>query len=161
MSACELYGYRREKRNFLVLFFHFSTYFTLVTLDQSISFVAPTPSPFFFPFPLFLVSQMTLFFHKTEVKKKKEIKTKEFTYPTLSSLIHKTTPMEEAPMDTLEPEEIDENFFYKHIVTHFHSLFCDSAIICIPHSRSIEGLVLTKDIIGKQEFKHWVKFIHA
>lgn len=97
---------------------------------------------------------MTLpFFHKTGVKKKKESKnTKESNYPTLSSLIHKTTPMEEQQqqnVDLLEPEEIDENFFYKHIVTHFHSLFCDSAIICIPHSRSIEGLVLTKDIIGK------------
>lgn len=93
---------------------------------------------------------MTLqFFNKTEVKKKKENQsTKAFNYPTLSSLIHKTTPME-PEVDTLEPEEIDENFFYRHIVTHFHSLYCDSAIICIPHSRSIEGLVLTKDIIGK------------
>ncbi|KAI7895603.1 uncharacterized protein EV154DRAFT_413065 [Mucor mucedo] len=97
---------------------------------------------------------MTLqFFHKTEVKKKKESQsTKAFNYPTLSSLIHKTTPME-PEVETLEPEEIDENFFYRHIVTHFHSLYCDSAIICIPHSRSIEGLVLTKDIIETHCFQ--------
>jgi hypothetical protein len=117
---------------------------------------------------------MTLpFFHKTGVKKKKELPgtttdntlIKDTSYPTLSSLIQRSSspsptlihqlPIEEAA-DPLEPEDIDENFFYKHITTHFHSLFCDSAIICIPHSRSIEGLVLTKDIIGKKK-KKWLK----
>ena len=92
---------------------------------------------------------MTLpFFHKTGVKKKKTE-----NIPTLSSLIQKRSPevvleQEEINPDILEPEEIDENFFYKHMTTHFHSLFCESAVICIPHSRSIEGLVITKDIIG-------------
>ncbi|GAA5806238.1 hypothetical protein HPULCUR_011769 [Helicostylum pulchrum] len=38
-------------------------------------------------------------------------------------------------------------------MTHFHSLFCESAIVCIPHSRSIEGLVLTKDIIETHCFQ--------
>ncbi|KAF1796744.1 hypothetical protein FB192DRAFT_1292222 [Mucor lusitanicus] len=56
-------------------------------------------------------------------------------------------------MDPLEPEEIDENFFYKHMMTHFHSLFCESAIVCIPHSKSIEGLVITKDIIESHCFQ--------
>lgn len=102
---------------------------------------------------------MTLpFFHKGGVKKKRES-------PTLSSLIQKssidepqppTTPTTQTPIpDLLEAEDIDENFFYKHITTHFHSLFCESPVICIPHSRSIEGLVLTKDIIGKKKKKKY------
>lgn len=102
---------------------------------------------------------MTLpFFQKTGVKKKKPVinESSSTTYPTLSSLIQKTgsSNSSESPsppssaMDPLEPEEIDENFFYKHMMTHFHSLFCESAIVCIPHSKSIEGLVITKDIIG-------------
>lgn len=106
---------------------------------------------------------MTLpFFHKSGVKKKKETKnTTESSYPTLSSLIQKTSPIEEQQQqnniqqetELLQAEELDENFFYKHVMTHFHSLFCESAIVCIPHSRSIEGLVLTKDIIGKKPKK--------
>ncbi|KAI7902338.1 uncharacterized protein BX663DRAFT_435710 [Cokeromyces recurvatus] len=80
---------------------------------------------------------MTLsFFHKSGTKKKKT----STAYPKLTSLIQKSN-------EPLEPEEIDENFFYKHIMTHFHSLFCDSTIVCIPHSKSIQGLVLTKVII--------------
>ncbi|KAL9548606.1 hypothetical protein MBANPS3_005601 [Mucor bainieri] len=118
---------------------------------------------------------MTLpFFQKTGVKKKKPVtnESSSTTYPTLSSLIQKTgsssssgnnnnnnssSSSSESPsppcsaMDSLEPEEIDENFFYKHMMTHFHSLFCESAIVCIPHSKSIEGLVITKDIIGFKE----------
>lgn len=100
---------------------------------------------------------MTLpFFQKTGVKKKKPVTNESIsspssssTYPTLSSLIQKTNANETTIIDPLEPEEIDENFFYKHMMTHFHSLFCESAIVCIPHSKSIEGLVITKDIIGK------------
>ena len=100
---------------------------------------------------------MTLpFFQKTGVKKKKPVTNDSMsspssssTYPTLSSLIQKTNVNETTIIDPLEPEEIDENFFYKHMMTHFHSLFCESAIVCIPHSKSIEGLVITKDIIGK------------
>jgi hypothetical protein len=76
------------------------------------------------------------FFQKTSVKKKKE---------SLDSNLELLYKREE---DVLEPEEIDENFFYKHITTHFHPLFCESSIICVPHSKSIQGLVLTKDIIG-------------
>lgn len=125
---------------------------------------------------------MTLpFFHKTGVKKKKELNhiistatnntsslIKDTSYPTLSSLIQKNNnnsssisstsansltseqQQQQQQQEVLEPEDVDENFFYKHITTHFHSLFCNSAIICIPHSRSIEGLVLTKDIIGNK-----------
>lgn len=98
---------------------------------------------------------MTLpFFHKGGVKKKRES-------PTLSSLIQKNSideihqpPQTTTPTnDLLEAEDIDENFFYKHITTHFHSLFCESPVICIPHSRSIEGLVLTKDIIETHCFQ--------
>jgi hypothetical protein len=74
------------------------------------------------------------------------------SYPTLSSLVNKApgNNNDVAVDEPLKAEEIDENFFYKHIVTHFHSLFCDSAIVCIPHSKSIQGLVITKDIIGKR-----------
>ncbi|KAL7327505.1 hypothetical protein PS15p_205925 [Mucor circinelloides] len=108
---------------------------------------------------------MTLpFFQKTGVKKKKPVinESSSTTYPTLSSLIQKTgssSSSSESPsppssaMDPLEPEEIDENFFYKHMMTHFHSLFCESAIVCIPHSKSIEGLVITKDIIESHCFQ--------
>jgi hypothetical protein len=88
---------------------------------------------------------MTLpFFYKTSVKKKKEAIQE--NYPTLTSLIQKTPP----PEEQLEAEDIDENFFYKHITTHFHSLFLESTVVCIPHTRSIQGLVITKDVIGKQ-----------
>lgn len=95
------------------------------------------------------ITRMTLpFFHKGGVKKKRES-------PTLSSLIQKSSidevQQKTTTPDLLDEEDIDENFFYKHITTHFHSLFCESPIICIPHSRSIEGLVLTKDIIGKKK----------
>ncbi|KAI8976969.1 hypothetical protein BDB01DRAFT_852928 [Pilobolus umbonatus] len=67
------------------------------------------------------------------------------------------TPLEEEnkPVDKdnkIEAEDIDENFFYKHIITHFHNLFCEAAIICIPHSKSIAGLVITKDIIESHCF---------
>ncbi|CAO3627415.1 unnamed protein product [Mucor hiemalis] len=94
---------------------------------------------------------MTLpFFHKGGVKKKRES-------PTLSSLIQKSSidevQQKTTTPDLLDEEDIDENFFYKHITTHFHSLFCESPIICIPHSRSIEGLVLTKDIIETHCFQ--------
>jgi hypothetical protein len=73
-------------------------------------------------------------------------------YPTLSSLVQKNAAVDNdtTVVERLDAEEIDENFFYKHIITHFHSLFCDSAVVCIPHSKSIQGLVITKDIIGKQ-----------
>lgn len=82
-------------------------------------------------------------------------------YLTLSSLIQKSTAVSNNTVtvdEPLKPEEIDENFFYKHITTHFHSLFCDSAIVCIPHTKAIQGLVITKDIIGKQNIylcMHW------
>ncbi|KAI8642869.1 hypothetical protein BD408DRAFT_465398 [Parasitella parasitica] len=92
------------------------------------------------------------FFQKTGVKKKQPATNESSSaYPTLSSLIQKNETIN--TMDPLEPEDIDENFFYKHMKTHFHSLFCESAIVCIPHSKSIEGLVITKDIIETHCFQ--------
>lgn len=92
-----------------------------------------------------------MFFHKKD------------NYPTLTSLIQKNEPISPILTPTtsssilnnepLEVESIDENFFYKHLTTHFHSLFCESTIVCIPHSTSIQGLVITKDIIGKKKKK--------
>ncbi|KAI9484257.1 MAG: hypothetical protein EXX96DRAFT_633416, partial [Benjaminiella poitrasii] len=94
---------------------------------------------------------MTLpFFHKPGIKKKKSNN----SYPKLSSLVQKPMTGEDEPLkESLEPEEMDENFFYMHIMTHFHSLFCESSVVCIPHSKSIEGLVLTKDIIETHCFQ--------
>ncbi|KAI8889021.1 hypothetical protein K501DRAFT_171836 [Backusella circina FSU 941] len=92
---------------------------------------------------------MTLpFFYKTSVKKKKEAI--QDNYPTLTSLIQKTPPSTE---EALEAEDIDENFFYKHITRHFHSLFVESTVVCIPHTRSIQGLVITKDVIESHCFQ--------
>ncbi|KAI8087880.1 uncharacterized protein B0P05DRAFT_349226 [Gilbertella persicaria] len=98
------------------------------------------------------------FFHKAGVKTKKSSilnDSSSSAYPRLSSLIQ-TSIADEPILDnseSLTPEDIDENFFYKHITTHFHSLFCDSAIVCIPHSKSIQGLVMTKDIIESHCFQ--------
>ncbi|KAI8331644.1 hypothetical protein BD560DRAFT_55776 [Blakeslea trispora] len=75
------------------------------------------------------------------------------SYPRLASLITTTPTPTTTATEPLKPEEVDENFFYKHITTHFHSLFCDSAIVCVPHSKSIQGLVITKDIIESHCFQ--------
>lgn len=53
----------------------------------------------------------------------------------------------------MKPEEIDENFFYKHLTTNHFSLFSESSYICVPHSKSIQGLVLTKEIIEAHCFQ--------
>jgi hypothetical protein len=94
-----------------------------------------------------------LFFNRSNNKKKKPlVSRRQESYPTLSSLSQKTS--EETTKHQEEEgalEAIDENFFYKHLLTHFHSLFCESTIVCIPHSKSIQGLVITKDIIGKNK----------
>ncbi|KAI8375058.1 hypothetical protein EDC96DRAFT_497726 [Choanephora cucurbitarum] len=98
---------------------------------------------------------MTLSFFNTSAGKKNKsaivLNEASASYPRLASLMQtnnkSTTP------EPLEPEEVDENFFYKHITTHFHSLFCDSAVVCIPHSKSIQGLVITKDIIESHCFQ--------
>lgn len=82
---------------------------------------------------------MTLpFFHKTSVKQKKG---------SLDSTLKLLYKKEQD--DVLQPEEMDENFFYKHLTTQFRSLFSESNYVCIPHSKSIQGLLFTKDIIGK------------
>ncbi|KAI9256285.1 hypothetical protein EDC94DRAFT_565250 [Helicostylum pulchrum] len=115
------------------LFLFLFSFFLLVLLINPILFIL------FYSFvhTIYNNNKMTLpFFHKSGVKKKKETKN--------------TT---ESKTELLQAEELDENFFYKHVMTHFHSLFCESAIVCIPHSRSIEGLVLTKDIIETHCFQ--------
>ncbi|KAI8981881.1 hypothetical protein BDF20DRAFT_912109 [Mycotypha africana] len=69
--------------------------------------------------------------------------------PTTTVTTTRTTTVEsEEPAD----EDMDENFFYRHLTTHFHPLFVESSIICIPHTKSIQGLVLTKDIIESHCF---------
>lgn len=156
---------------FLISFFFFSFSFSLSLLVFSfclfIQYSANRKNLLF----LYSNYKMTLpFFQKTGVKKKKPVinESSSTTYPTLSSLIQKTgsSNSSESPsppssaMDPLEPEEIDENFFYKHMMTHFHSLFCESAIVCIPHSKSIEGLVITKDIIGNLWWCGMKRFVY-
>ncbi|KAI8338739.1 hypothetical protein BC941DRAFT_350996 [Chlamydoabsidia padenii] len=47
----------------------------------------------------------------------------------------------------LGPEEVDENSCYLYIRSHFNTIFIRSTVVCIPHSRSLEGLVLTKDFV--------------
>ncbi|KAG0738779.1 hypothetical protein G6F64_011493 [Rhizopus arrhizus] len=86
---------------------------------------------------------MTLpFFHKTSVKQKKG---------SLDSTLKLLYKKEQDGV--LQPEEMDENFFYKHLTTQFRSLFSESNYVCIPHSKSIQGLLLTKDIIEAHCFQ--------
>ncbi|KAI8083078.1 uncharacterized protein BX664DRAFT_268143 [Halteromyces radiatus] len=47
----------------------------------------------------------------------------------------------------LAPEELEDNSFYIYLRSHFNTIFTRSIVVCIPHSRSLEGLVLTKDFI--------------
>ncbi|KAI8374437.1 uncharacterized protein BYT42DRAFT_499678 [Radiomyces spectabilis] len=47
----------------------------------------------------------------------------------------------------LEEEELDDNRFYRYMRSHFNQIFIRSYVVCIPHSRSLEGMVLTKDFI--------------
>ncbi|KAI9499449.1 hypothetical protein BDB00DRAFT_752895 [Zychaea mexicana] len=47
----------------------------------------------------------------------------------------------------LEPEELEDNRFYRYIRSHFNLIFSRSTVVCVPHSRSLEGLILTKDFI--------------
>lgn len=54
------------------------------------------------------------------------------------------------PTMSLEPEELDENRFYRYIRSHFNLVFSRSTVVCIPHSRAVEGMILTKDFIGKR-----------
>ncbi|KAI9280398.1 hypothetical protein BY458DRAFT_500560 [Sporodiniella umbellata] len=82
------------------------------------------------------------FFFKTNAKQQKE---------TLSAALNKLYKKEQN--DILRPEDIDENPFYKHITTHYMSLFSESTYICVPHSKSIRGLSLTKEIIEAHCFQ--------
>lgn len=90
------------------------------------------------------------------------------SYPTLVSMIQSKTGNSPNPSPTSstssrsrptsiaacpsvlpEPEELEENRFYRYIRSHFNLIFSRSLVVCIPHSKSLEGLVLTKDFIGK------------
>lgn len=93
---------------------------------------------------------------------------KEPSYPTLVSMIQSKTANSPNPSPTSstssrsrptsiaaypsvlpEPEELEDNRFYRYIRSHFNLIFSRSSVVCIPHSKSLEGLVLTKDFIGK------------
>ncbi|KAI9313780.1 hypothetical protein BX666DRAFT_1863637 [Dichotomocladium elegans] len=57
---------------------------------------------------------------------------------------HLTTP--------LEPEELENNRFYRYNRMHFNLIFSRSSVVCVPHSRSLEGLILTKDFIETHSY---------
>ncbi|ORZ24640.1 hypothetical protein BCR42DRAFT_317472 [Absidia repens] len=68
--------------------------------------------------------------------------------PTSSTSSHSrpTSIISSQPLP-LVPEELEDNSFYVYLRSHFNTIFTRSAVVCIPHSRSLEGLVLTKDFI--------------
>ncbi|KAI7865412.1 hypothetical protein BDF14DRAFT_1824849 [Spinellus fusiger] len=115
------------------------------------------------------------FFLKNGVKKKRDyveqqnINNREQVYPTLASMIQSrqspdpsptsssrshpiTVTPPSAPAYPLEPEELEDNRFYQYIRSHFNQIFSRSSVVCIPHSRSLEGLVLTKDFIETHSY---------
>ncbi|KAI9275677.1 hypothetical protein BDA99DRAFT_431388 [Phascolomyces articulosus] len=62
------------------------------------------------------------------------------------------TSIAHPPTVPLEPEELEENRFYRYIRSHFNLIFSRSSVVCIPHSRSLEGLILTKDFIETHSY---------
>ena len=89
------------------------------------------------------------------------------TYPTLISMVQakaaaspdpspssstssrsRSASIAHPPTVPLEPEELEHNRFYRYIRSHFNLIFSRSSVVCVPHSRSLEGLILTKDFIG-------------
>lgn len=87
-------------------------------------------------------------------------------YPTLVSMIQAKTAASSSPNPSpsssstssrsrptsiavpMEPEELDDNRCYRYIRSHFNLIFTRSAVVCIPHSRSVDGMILTKDFVG-------------
>ncbi|KAI9306898.1 hypothetical protein BJ944DRAFT_238330 [Cunninghamella echinulata] len=86
---------------------------------------------------------------------------REQVYPTLASMIPERTTPSSSPtsstsshskppsisLPTLEPEELEDNRCYSYIRKYFNTIFIRSSVVCVPHSRSFDGLVLTKDFI--------------
>ncbi|KAL0098000.1 hypothetical protein J3Q64DRAFT_1631497 [Phycomyces blakesleeanus] len=74
--------------------------------------------------------------------------------PTSSSHPHPAQTVTQIPSTQypLEPEELEDNCFYQYIRSHFNQIFAHSTVVCVPHSRSLEGLVLTKDFIESHSF---------
>lgn len=79
------------------------------------------------------------------------------TYSKLESIARVSASPEPSPTSSsssrsrpavLEPEELEDNCFYQYIRSHYNMNFSNSTVVCIPHSKSLEGLVLTKDFIS-------------
>ena len=105
--------------------------------------------------------------------------THEPSYPTLVSMIQakaaaspspspssstssrsRPTSIAHLPAVALEAEELEDNRFYRYIRSHFNLIFSRSMVVCVPHSRSLDGLILTKDFIGRSSFFLFYPLLH-
>lgn len=143
------------------------------SLPQLYILIYPYPKITYIPsFFLSLMSFSFPFFMKTGNKKKQEetfhslpsSSLREQVYPILTSMVQAKTSPNPSPTSStssrsqpasvtlpappLDPEEVEDNSFYIYLRSHFNNIFIRSMVVCIPHSRSLGGLVLTKDFIG-------------
>ncbi|ORX46747.1 hypothetical protein DM01DRAFT_1339406 [Hesseltinella vesiculosa] len=86
-------------------------------------------------------------------------------FPTLSSIVQpKNTPnpsptsssssnslaipnIPQPPPESLDLEELEDNRFYTCLRSHYNSLFIRSSVVCIPHSTSLQPILISKESI--------------
>ncbi|CAO3608733.1 unnamed protein product [Cunninghamella blakesleeana] len=71
--------------------------------------------------------------------------------PTSSTSSRSTRPAS-ISLPILEPEELEDNRCYTYMRKYFNNIFIRSSVVCVPHSRSFEGLGLTKEFVESHCF---------